>query len=64
MIQGIKYGRIEVKVSGATTYIYRHKDFNAADDSEDWDAIRIVTAGSDKSIVIRKGNFSNYLTEW
>jgi hypothetical protein len=64
MIQGIKYGRIETIVDGTTTYIYRHKDHNASDDAEDWEAIRIVTTGSNKSIVMKKGSFGSYASDW
>lgn len=57
------WGRIEKKVSGDTTYLYMHKLYEAADDDEDWYGIRIVTDGDDKEIKIKRGSFSNYLTE-
>jgi hypothetical protein len=64
MIQGIKYGRIETIVDGATTYIYRHVDHNASNNATDWDAIRIVTTGTDKSMVIKKGCFGTHPSAW
>jgi hypothetical protein len=60
----LKSGRVEIIVDGTTTYIYKHPEVNAADADEDWQAIRIITAGSNKSIKLRMGCFANYATEW
>jgi ABC-type transport system involved in cytochrome bd biosynthesis fused ATPase/permease subunit len=64
MIQGIIDGRIETIEDGTTTYVYKHKNHDAANADEDWDATRIITTGSNLSIVNRKGCFANYATEW
>jgi hypothetical protein len=60
----IKSGRVEIVVDGTTTYIYKHPKFDAANGDEDWQAIRIVTSGSNKSIKMKMGCFTNYATEW
>jgi len=60
----LKSGRVEIVVDGTTTYIYKHPDVNATDAATDWQAIRIVTSGSNKSIKMRMGCFANQATEW
>jgi hypothetical protein len=59
-----KWGRVVIIIDGTTTYIYKHKEFNAADTDTDWVAIRKTVDSGRTDFTFRNGCLDNYDSEW
>lgn len=57
------WGRIKKIVNGGITYVYTHRDYEAADSDTDWYGTRVVTDGDNKDIKTRRGSPLNYATD-